>query len=62
MDETELELKAEELRLASRALGKITGFVFAMDFRVIACVYNIDTNFQNYLFKEKQRVVIIFMD
>ena len=27
LDETELELKAEELRLASRALGKITGFV-----------------------------------
>ena len=27
LNETELELKAEELRLASRALGKITGFV-----------------------------------
>ena len=27
LDETELELKAEELRLAARALGKITGFV-----------------------------------
>ena len=27
LDETELELKAEELRLAARSLGKITGFV-----------------------------------
>ena len=27
LQETELELKAEELRLAARALGKITGFV-----------------------------------
>jgi len=27
LNETELELKAEELRLAARALGKITGFV-----------------------------------
>ncbi|MBP5534010.1 MAG: tRNA uridine-5-carboxymethylaminomethyl(34) synthesis GTPase MnmE [Alphaproteobacteria bacterium] len=27
LDETELELKAEELRLAARALGKITGYV-----------------------------------